>query len=45
MGLEVVSWGKERLYQDGVEGIQDEFNCMKKSLELEKYKVLRKLKK
>ena len=31
-------------YRKGVEGIQDEFNCVNKNLELEKYKIFLKLK-
>ena len=32
-------------HRKGAESIQDEFNCMKKNLELEKYKIFLKLKK
>ena len=31
-------------YRKGAEGIQDEFNCVNKNLELEKYKIFLKLK-
>lgn len=46
-GLEVVLWAKERLHREETEGIQDEFSLWtkEKSIELEKYKTLLKLKK
>lgn len=43
-GLEIVLWAKERLHREETEGIQDEFSLWT-SLELEKYKILLKLKK
>lgn len=43
MDLKFYSEGR-RGYRKGVEGIQDEFNCVNRNLELEMYKIFLKLK-
>ena len=43
MDFKLYSEGRKG-YRKGVESIQEEFNCMNKNLELEKYKIFLKLK-